>query len=188
MARLIRYERVTRLSSACFRTASTCSRLTPGNHSRNSSIVAPPSMFSNSARTGTRVPLNSHAPLTFSGLRSTSGQSCQSSMALYYVSLGRINRRYSPAFRAAVGRGAEIVAADRTFPLVRFRSCHEPRHEKSDKQRHQKWSEIKAPPDQQRRMRVRFLRLLHGLFDQPWKHSYRRGKPCGDANWHPIVL
>ena len=37
-------------------TASTCWRVTPGNHSRKSSILAPDSMFSNKALTGTRVP------------------------------------------------------------------------------------------------------------------------------------
>jgi hypothetical protein len=71
---------VARLRSACCRTSSTCWRVTPGNHSRKSSILAPPSRFSNSARTGTRVPLNSHSPLTFPGIRSTAGQSRQSSM------------------------------------------------------------------------------------------------------------
>ena len=48
-------------------TASTWPRSTPGNHSRNSSIVAPPSMFSNSAFTGTRVPANTGVPLWISG-------------------------------------------------------------------------------------------------------------------------
>jgi len=37
-------------------------------------------MFSNSAFTGTRVPLNTHAPLTRSGVRSTARQVFQSSM------------------------------------------------------------------------------------------------------------
>jgi hypothetical protein len=68
-----------RLSSVCSRTASTCSRLTPGNQSRNSSTVAPASRFSKSAFTGTRVPLNTHAPLTLSGARSTAGHWLQSS-------------------------------------------------------------------------------------------------------------
>ena len=46
------------------RTVSTCSRLTPGNHDRKSSTVAPASRFSKSAMTGTRVPRKTHAPLT----------------------------------------------------------------------------------------------------------------------------
>lgn len=61
----------TRLRWACSRTASTCSRATPGNHSRKFSAVAPLSRFSNSACTGTRVPLKSQTPLTFPGIRST---------------------------------------------------------------------------------------------------------------------
>ncbi len=54
-----------RLAAAKSRTASTWSLVTPGNHSTNSSTVAPSSRFSKSALTGTRVPRNSHAPLTF---------------------------------------------------------------------------------------------------------------------------
>ena len=61
-------------------TVRTCSRFTPGNHSRNCSTVAPPSRFSNKARTGTRVFLNNHAPLTLPGTRSTAGQCVQSIM------------------------------------------------------------------------------------------------------------
>src|ERR1035437_10786079 len=60
-----------RLRSACSSTASTCSRVTPGNQVRNSFTVAPSSRFSNRARTGTRVALNTQAPLTFPGTRST---------------------------------------------------------------------------------------------------------------------
>ena len=45
-----------RLRSACRRTCSTCSRVTPGNQARKSSTRAPSSRFSNSALTGTRVP------------------------------------------------------------------------------------------------------------------------------------
>ena len=48
-------------------TASTCFRVTPGNHSTNSSMVAPSSRFSKSARTGTRVLAKTQAPLTLAG-------------------------------------------------------------------------------------------------------------------------
>src|ERR1700719_4486137 len=61
-----------RLCSANSRTASTCSRFTPGNHRRKSPTPAPSSRFSKRAFTGTRVPLNSHTPLTFPGTRSYS--------------------------------------------------------------------------------------------------------------------
>jgi hypothetical protein len=61
-------------------TAKVCSRATPGNHSRNWSTVAPPSRFSKSAETGTRVPLNTHAPLTLPGTRSTAEHWVQSNM------------------------------------------------------------------------------------------------------------
>ncbi len=40
-------------------------------HQRRSAKAPPPPRFSNSALTGTRVPLNSHSPLTFPGMRST---------------------------------------------------------------------------------------------------------------------
>lgn len=53
-----------RLCSANARTASACSRLTPGNHNTKSFTLAPSSRFSKRAFTGTRVPLNSHTPLT----------------------------------------------------------------------------------------------------------------------------
>lgn len=43
-------------------------------------MVAPVSRFSKSARTGTRVPRKTQAPLTVSGERSTSRQSAQSNM------------------------------------------------------------------------------------------------------------
>ena len=58
-------------------TCSTCERSTPGNHSRNCSMVAPSLRFSKSAATGTRVPQNTQAPLTFSGSRSTAEQDFQ---------------------------------------------------------------------------------------------------------------
>ena len=66
--------------SANLRTVKACSRVTPGNHSRNYSTVAPPSRFSNRARTGTRVPVNTHAPLTLPGTRSTAEHFVQSNM------------------------------------------------------------------------------------------------------------
>ena len=55
-------------------TLSTCHRSTPGNQSRNCSIVAPSLRFSKSAATGTLVLRNTHAPPTFSRSRSTAGQ------------------------------------------------------------------------------------------------------------------
>src|SRR5438876_6205710 len=66
--------------SANLRTVKACSRVTPGNHSRNWSTVAPPSRFSKSACTGTRVPLNTQAPLTLPGTRSTAAHFDQSNM------------------------------------------------------------------------------------------------------------
>src|SRR5438093_4069138 len=66
--------------SANLRTVKACSRVTPGNHSRNWSTVAPPSRCSKSACTGTRVPLNTHAPLTLPGTRSTAVHIVQSNM------------------------------------------------------------------------------------------------------------
>lgn len=56
------------------------SRDTPGNHSRNSSTVAPPSKFEKRAETGTRVPRDTQAPLTRSRRRSTAGQVVQLSI------------------------------------------------------------------------------------------------------------
>src|SRR6266542_4418612 len=69
-----------REDSANMRTVKACSRVTPGNHARNWSTVAPLSRFSKSACTGTRVPLNTHAPLTLPGTRSTAVQIVQSNM------------------------------------------------------------------------------------------------------------
>src|SRR5216117_1956623 len=66
--------------SANLRTVKACSRVTPGNHSRNWSTVAPPSRFSKSACTGTRVPLNTKALLTLPGTRSTAAHFVQSNM------------------------------------------------------------------------------------------------------------
>src|SRR5208282_6294551 len=87
----------TRLSSAWRNTSSTCSRVTPGNHSRNSSMLAPPSRFSNSALTGTRLCLNSHSPPPLVGMRSTAGHLLQSNM-LGILGLGAIFRKLG-AFR-----------------------------------------------------------------------------------------
>jgi hypothetical protein len=53
---------------------------TPGNHSMKFSTVAPPSMLTNSAETGTRVPRNIQVPLSFRGSRSTALQVVQSSI------------------------------------------------------------------------------------------------------------
>ena len=69
-----------KLCAACSRTASTCRRVTPGNHWRNCSTVAPSSRFSNRALTGTLVPLKVHAPLSLSEARSTPSHRAQSSM------------------------------------------------------------------------------------------------------------
>src|SRR5205809_1299018 len=69
-----------REDSANLRTVKAWSRVTPGNHSRNWFTVAPPSRFSKSACTGTRVPLNTKAPLTLPGTRSTAVHIVQSNM------------------------------------------------------------------------------------------------------------
>ena len=74
------HQTATRLRSACRRTSSTCSRVTPSYHSRKSLTVAPASRFSNNVATGKRVPLNTNAPLTRPGTRSTDLHSVQSSM------------------------------------------------------------------------------------------------------------
>jgi len=81
----IELQATAKLCSACFRTASTCSRLTPGNQSRKSSTRAPSSRFAKRACTGTRVPLKTQAPLTFPGVRSTTGHWFQSSTRKGYV-------------------------------------------------------------------------------------------------------
>ena len=70
---------------ACSRTLRVCCAVTPGNHSRNSCTVAPPSIFSNNAATGTRVPRNTHAPLTRSASRSTAVQVVQSIILQSYA-------------------------------------------------------------------------------------------------------
>ena len=81
------YASVKLCCSAKVRTAETCSVDTPGNHSRNWSIVAPDSRFSKRAFTGTRVPRKTHAPLNTSWELSTSGQLLQSSMGTWYSSV-----------------------------------------------------------------------------------------------------
>ena len=55
--------------------------MTPRNQARKSFTVAPSSRFSKSARTGTRVFLNTQAPLTLPGTRSTAAHWAQSSIA-----------------------------------------------------------------------------------------------------------
>src|SRR2546423_11249615 len=55
-------------------------------------MVAPVSRFSKSARTGTRVPRKTQAPLTLSSERSTSRQSAQPNM-LYMICFSRKTRQ-----------------------------------------------------------------------------------------------
>ena len=69
--------------ASCSSTARTCFLSTPGNHSTNSSIVAPLAKFSNRAYTGTRVPVKAQAPLILPGLRSTAGQFSQSTFTSF---------------------------------------------------------------------------------------------------------
>lgn len=75
-----------RLSDANSNTASSCCLLTPGNHSRKSSTVAPSSRFSKRARTGMRVPRNTVVPPNTSGFCSTSPQLDQLFTREYYDS------------------------------------------------------------------------------------------------------
>src|SRR5260370_5425487 len=56
-----------RLRAANSMTASTYSRSRPSNHSIISSMLAPAFRFSKMTETGMRVPLSTHAPLTFPG-------------------------------------------------------------------------------------------------------------------------
>src|SRR4029077_11649241 len=70
-----------RLRAANSMTASTCSRSRPSNHSIISSMLAPAFRFSKITETGMRVPLSTHAPLTFPGKLSTAGHSDESSAA-----------------------------------------------------------------------------------------------------------
>jgi len=76
------------------RTSWICSRLTDGNHSRNSSTVEPWSRCSKSEATGRRVPRKHHLPPSFPGLRSTALQRLQSMVIVY--------RRSNVAGRLAV--------------------------------------------------------------------------------------
>ena len=74
---------VVRLCSANSNMARTCSRPTPGNHSRKSSIVgARPRGFRKRDFTGTRVPRNTHAPLILATERSTAKQRLQSNIIM----------------------------------------------------------------------------------------------------------
>ncbi len=81
-----------RVFSANSRTPWACSRVTPGNHARNSSIVAPDSRFSKRAFTGMRVLRKTHAPLTLSSERSTAGHAFQSS-TLHLSGFTRLRQR-----------------------------------------------------------------------------------------------
>jgi hypothetical protein len=74
------YTGASALRAACSSTCFTCSIVTPGNHSTNCDAAAPSSRFAKSAAIGTRVPRNSHAPLTRSGSRSAAGHVDQSIM------------------------------------------------------------------------------------------------------------
>ena len=56
-----------RLLTSCSNTALTCHSSTPGNHSRKSFTVAPAARLPNSADTGTRVLVNTQAPLSLPG-------------------------------------------------------------------------------------------------------------------------
>ena len=60
------------------RTAAAFQPSTPGNHSRNCSIVAPSLRFSKRVDTGTRLPRNIQAPQSLSGCRSTAALLSQS--------------------------------------------------------------------------------------------------------------
>src|ERR1035437_1734939 len=65
---------------------SSCSRVT-GNCSITSSMLKPASRFSNKTFTGVRVPLSTHAPLTFPGMLSTAGHCDQSRLMIRAPSL-----------------------------------------------------------------------------------------------------
>lgn len=91
-------------------------------------MLAPSSRLSKSARTGTRVPLKTYAPLTLPGRRSTSGQYDQSSTAipLSRTALGP----GSPAQAAALhiadeGPGASADHAYRPSPACHGRDGHQ---------------------------------------------------------------
>ena len=59
---------VLRDSASCLRTAATCHAFTSGYHSRNSLTVAPLSMFSKRAYTGTRVPMKGPVATDLAGI------------------------------------------------------------------------------------------------------------------------
>ena len=59
--------------------------VTPGNHSMNSSTVAPSFRLLKRAATGTLVPLNTQAPLTLAGLLSMAGHVLQLFMVITCV-------------------------------------------------------------------------------------------------------
>src|SRR6266481_4802629 len=107
-----------RLRSACRSTVSTCSRVTPGNHSRKSSTRAPSSRFSKRAFTGTRVPLKSHSPLTLPGKRSTTEQSFQSSTNERYLRPAALFKAWS---RPRCPRSQPSSASTRSTGLGRGR-------------------------------------------------------------------
>ena len=85
-------------------------------------MVAPDSRFSKSALTGTRVPLKTHAPLTFPSTRSTSGQLLQSSME-YMVFLPTVTGKAKrlPAFFMQIN--FKVNGEERSvegFPMARL--------------------------------------------------------------------
>src|SRR5580700_9625108 len=73
------------------RTSCACSRLTDGNHSKNSSIVEPWSRCSNSVATGSRVPRKHHFPPSFAGFRSTALHDAQSMFLVCHYRQHRSN-------------------------------------------------------------------------------------------------
>ena len=103
---------------ACSRTRRACSRVTPGNHARNSESCAPSSRFWKSAATGTRVPRNTQAPLTRWGSLSTAGHEDQSiirSTSRPPCPLNGIRTLHSPEAPAAGGR--HLVRAAGSLPV-----------------------------------------------------------------------
>lgn len=131
-----------RVDSANFRTVNACSRVTPGNHSRNWSTVAPPSRFAKSAATGTRVPLKTHAPLTLPGTRSTAEHSVQSNMRHKLLRAHDEGKPAAPRLRTAAfglrlllpsilpklpggAGGLQLAAmAERSFSFLEFLTDH----------------------------------------------------------------
>jgi len=140
-------------------TASTCRRVTLGNHSRKSSILAPDSMFSNKALTGTRVPRHpakkrgqklqpeGRGPVAVSASRPvvTHGPSAHSVMARCVLPLKLTCRsRLDIAASARRGqhagrhgnRGSTSEGNTGRLPvlrrLVRVLPCHGPMHVPSD--------------------------------------------------------